>query len=146
MWSHWLLGYCTQALVNLYIQRKPIKNRFFSSFFFFTDYSKTKINRPRQWKEQTRTKLSLFPYITVFWDYRTTSIVMYQSIPSVIISLPGNPRAFDPCSAPHSGAFDANRRACTKTRNAETKPPKRNDRNGRNETTKTNETTETMRS
>ena len=22
---------------------------------------------------------------------------------------PGNPRAFDPCSAPHSGAFDANR-------------------------------------
>ena len=36
--------------------------------------------------------------------------------------------------------------ACTKTRNAETKPPKQNDRNGRNETTETNETTEMMRS
>ena len=35
-------------------------------------------------------------------------IIMYQSIPSAIIPPPGNPRAFDPCSAPHSGAFDAN--------------------------------------
>ena len=36
--------------------------------------------------------------------------LMYQSIPSAIIPPPrGNPRAFDPCSAPYSGAFDANR-------------------------------------
>ena len=34
---------------------------------------------------------------------------MYQSIPNAIISPPGNPRAFDPCSAPHSVAFDANK-------------------------------------
>ena len=38
---------------------------------------------------------------------------MYQSIPSTIITPPppppGSPRAYDPCSAPHSGAFDSNR-------------------------------------
>ena len=33
--------------------------------------------------------------------------IMYRSIPSAIIPLPDNPRAFDPCSAPHSEAFDA---------------------------------------
>ena len=35
------------------------------------------------------------------------------------------------------------RQACTKTRNNETKPPKRNQRNHRNERNERNETTET---
>ena len=61
------------------------------------------------------------PYFTAakIWNRRNVNIystnvcmLMYQSIPSGIIPPPpppGNPRAFDPCSAPHSGAFDANR-------------------------------------
>ena len=41
---------------------------------------------------------------------RKHDVLMYQSIPSAITPPPpGNPRAFEPCSAPHSGAFDANR-------------------------------------
>ena len=54
-------------------------------------------------------------FVTVlYWLYCTSLNIFYQrairaASSFIEVITPGNPRAFDPCSAPHSGAFDANR-------------------------------------